>query len=234
MSDDQKKVEEASASTQSNGAEETASGVSLNGLIGRKLGMTQIFTDDGLRVPVTVVDLVTQKITQVKTGEKDGYDAVQVGAHPKKPQRCHKAERGHAKGAGEAGFSKFKEWRLKEGEPKVGGDIAIDIFKPGDKIHVAGLSKGKGFQGAVKRWGFRGITKGHGAGPVHRSLGSTGNCKSPSKVFKGKKMAGQMGHKRVTSKNCEVVNLDQENRLLVIKGSVPGAKNSWLELSFAK
>lgn len=224
--------EENQAQEQSNdqAVESKNSFVRLEGVLGIKSGMTQIFKEDGRRIPVTVIDLVPQVITQIKTEEKDGYSSVQVGAGPKKDHRSTKPEKGHVKKTGESGFYRFREWQLKEGEPAVGASVMCKDLKPGDLVDVAGISKGKGFQGGIKRWGFRGITHGHGAGPVHRSIGSTGNRKTPGRVFKGKKMPGHMGAKRVTARNCEVVELNLEKMYLVLKGSIPGSKNGWVEV----
>ncbi len=199
------------------------------GLIGRKVGMTRIFTEDGVSIPVTVIEATPNRVTQLRTEETDGYRALQVTAGDKKASRVNKAEAGHfAKAGVEAGRGLW-EFRLdnNEGEGiEVGGEITVEIFTENTKVDVAGTSKGKGFAGAIKRWNFKHQRNTHGNSLSHRAPGSIGQNQSPGKVFKGKKMAGQMGNKAVTTQSLELVRVDAENNLLLIKGAVPGATGS--------
>jgi large subunit ribosomal protein L3 len=196
------------------------------GLIGRKVGMTRIFTEDGVSIPVTVIEASPNRVTQLRTEETDGYRALQVTAGTKKANRVNKAKSGHfAKAGVEAGRGLW-EFRLdnNEGEGiEVGSEITVEIFADGAKVDVVGTSKGKGFQGAIKRWNFSHQRMTHGNSLSHRAPGSIGQNQSPGKVFKGKKMAGQMGNKAVTTQSLEVVRVDAENNLLLVKGAVPGA-----------
>jgi large subunit ribosomal protein L3 len=196
------------------------------GLIGRKVGMTRIFTEDGVSIPVTVIEASPNRVTQLRTEETDGYRALQVTAGTKKANRVNKAKAGHfAKAGVEAGRGLW-EFRLdnNEGEGiEVGSEITVEIFADGAKVDVVGTSKGKGFQGAIKRWNFSHQRMTHGNSLSHRAPGSIGQNQSPGKVFKGKKMAGQMGNKAVTTQSLEVVRVDAENNLLLVKGAVPGA-----------
>ncbi|MCE8021916.1 50S ribosomal protein L3 [Halomonas sp. MCCC 1A11036] len=198
------------------------------GLVGRKAGMTRVFTEDGASVPVTVIEVEPNRITSVKTVESDGYAAVQVTAGSRKAKHLTKAQAGqYAKAGVEAGRS-LMEFRLNAGEeaPEVGGELTVSLFEAGQKVDVAGTSKGKGFQGAVKRWNFRTQDATHGNSLSHRAPGSIGMCQTPGRVFKGKKMAGQMGNVRCTVQSLEVVRVDAERNLLLIKGAVPGATGS--------
>ena len=199
------------------------------GVIGRKVGMTRIFTDDGASVPVTVIEVEPNRITQLKTAETDGYRAVQVTTGERRASRVTKAAAGHfAKAGTEAGRGLW-EFRLNEGEGEdfaAGGEIKVDVFEVGQKIDVTGTSNGKGFQGGIKRHNFTMQDATHGNSVSHRSNGSIGQNQSPGRVFKGKKMSGHMGAARVTAQTLEVVRVDTDNNLLLIKGSVPGAKNS--------
>jgi len=199
------------------------------GVIGRKVGMTRVFTDDGASVPVTVIEVEPNRITQMKTAETDGYRAVQVTVGTRRASRVTKAAAGHfAKAGTEAGRGLW-EFRLNDGEGDdfaAGGEIKVDIFENGQKIDVTGTSNGKGFQGGIKRHNFTMQDATHGNSISHRSNGSIGQNQSPGRVFKGKKMSGQMGAKQITAQTLEVVRVDAENNLLLIKGSVPGAKNS--------
>jgi len=199
------------------------------GVIGRKVGMTRIFTDEGASVPVTVIEVEPNRITQMKTAETDGYRAVQVTVGERRASRVTKAMAGHfAKAGTEAGRGLW-EFRLGDGEGDdfaAGGEIKVDIFEDGQKIDVTGTSNGKGFQGGIKRHNFTMQDATHGNSISHRSNGSIGQNQSPGRVFKGKKMSGQMGAKRITTQTLEVVRVDTDNNLLLIKGSVPGAKNS--------
>ncbi len=194
------------------------------GLIGRKVGMTRVFTEDGVSIPVTVVEVEANRVSQVKTLETDGYAAIQVTAGSKKANRVNKAEAGHfAKAGVEAGRGLW-EFRLENGEEfAVGAELTVELFNETKKVDVTGTSKGKGFQGAVKRWNFRTQDMSHGNSLSHRAPGSIGQCQTPGRVFKGKKMAGHMGAERVTTQNLEIVRVDAERNLLLIKGAVPGS-----------
>ena len=194
------------------------------GLIGRKVGMTRVFTEEGVSIPVTVVEVEANRVSQVKTLETDGYAAIQVTAGSKKANRVNKAEAGHfAKAGVEAGRGLW-EFRLENGEEfEVGSELTVELFNETKKVDVTGTSKGKGFQGAVKRWNFRTQDMTHGNSLSHRAAGSIGQCQTPGRVFKGKKMAGHMGAERVTTQNLEIVRVDAERNLLLIKGAVPGS-----------
>ncbi|EWH09305.1 50S ribosomal protein L3 [Catenovulum agarivorans DS-2] len=198
------------------------------GLVGRKVGMTRIFTEDGASVPVTVIEVEANRVTQVKTVDSDGYRALQVTTGAKKASRVNKAQAGHfAKANVEAGRGLW-EFRLEDGEGEgieVGSEIKVELFSEIKKVDVTGTSKGKGFAGAIKRWNFHRQDMTHGNSLSHRAPGSIGQNQSPGKVFKGKKMAGHMGAERVTTQNLEVVRVDAERNLLLVKGAVPGATN---------
>lgn len=198
------------------------------GLIGRKVGMTRIFTEDGVSIPVTVIEVAGNRVTQVKTLETDGYRALQVTTGTKKANRITKPEAGHfAKSGVEAGRGLW-EMRLVDGEGEgieVGAELNVDIFADVAKVDVTGQSKGKGFQGGVKRWNFRTQDMTHGNSLSHRSNGSIGQNQTPGRVFKGKKMSGHMGAERVTTQNLTVVRVDVERNLLLVRGAVPGATN---------
>lgn len=196
------------------------------GLVGRKVGMTRVFQEDGASVPVTVIEVTANRVTQVKTEETDGYRALQVTTGDKKANRVNKPAAGHfAKAGVEAGRGLW-EFRLEDGEGDdfaVGSEITVEIFADTKKVDVTGISKGKGFQGAVKRWNFRTQDATHGNSLSHRAPGSIGQNQSPGRVFKGKKMAGQMGNKQITVQTLDVVRVDAERGLLLIRGAVPGA-----------
>ncbi|OEY66544.1 50S ribosomal protein L3 [Marinobacter sp. X15-166B] len=196
------------------------------GIVGRKAGMTRIFTEDGQSVPVTVVEVEPNRITQLKTLENDGYRAVQVTVGTRRSSRVTKAEAGHyAKAGVEAGRGVW-EFRLADGEGEdlaAGGEINASVFEEGQIVDATGRSKGKGFQGGVKRWNFAMQDATHGNSLAHRAPGSIGQNQTPGKVFKGKKMAGQMGNAQVTVQNLQVVRVDAERNLLLIRGAVPGA-----------
>ncbi|MCL1076545.1 50S ribosomal protein L3 [Shewanella dokdonensis] len=198
------------------------------GLIGRKVGMTRIFTEDGASIPVTVIEVEANRVTQVKTLENDGYRALQVTTGTKKANRVTKPEAGHfAKAGVEAGRGLW-EMRLADGEGEgieVGAELKVEIFADVAKVDVTGQSKGKGFQGGVKRWNFRTQDMTHGNSLSHRANGSIGQNQTPGRVFKGKKMSGHMGDERVTTQNLDVVRVDAERNLLLVKGAVPGAAN---------
>lgn len=198
------------------------------GLIGRKVGMTRIFTEDGVSIPVTVIEVEANRVTQVKTLENDGYRALQVTTGTKKANRITKPEAGHfAKAGVEAGRGLW-EMRLADGEGEgieVGAELNVGIFADVAKVDVTGQSKGKGFQGGVKRWNFRTQDMTHGNSLAHRANGSIGQNQTPGRVFKGKKMSGHMGAEQVTTQNLDVVRVDAERNLLLVKGAVPGATN---------
>ncbi|GAB5500840.1 MAG: 50S ribosomal protein L3 [Pseudohongiellaceae bacterium] len=197
------------------------------GLVGRKSGMTRIFTEEGASVPVTVVEVQPNRVTQIKTLETDGYSAIQVTAGARRASRVSKALAGHfAKASTEAGDGLW-EFRTEDLDGlELGGELKVDRFEAGQKVDVTGTSKGKGFQGGVKRHNFHMQDATHGNSLSHRAPGSIGQCQTPGRVWKGKKMAGQMGNVRNTTQSLEVVRVDLENNLLLIKGSLPGATGS--------
>lgn len=195
------------------------------GLIGKKIGMTQIFDEAGNAVPVTVVEAGPCVITQIKTMENDGYEAIQVGFGDVKVQRVNKPMKGHFDKANVAPKKTLKEFRLDDiSASNVGDILKADVFAAGDIVDVQGTSKGHGTSGAIKRWNFARLRMTHGTGPNHRHAGSLGACSSPSRVFKGKKMAGHYGHETVTVQNLKVVKVDVESNLIAIKGAIPGPK----------
>ncbi|AVP92292.1 50S ribosomal protein L3 [Aeromonas rivipollensis] len=196
------------------------------GLVGRKVGMTRIFTEDGVSIPVTVIEVEANRVTQVKSVETDGYNAIQVTTGSKKASRVTKPEAGHfAKAGVEAGRGLW-EFRLNNGETfTVGSELKVDLLADVKMVDVTGTSKGKGFAGTVKRHNFRTQDMTHGNSLSHRVPGSIGQNQTPGRVFKGKKMAGHMGAERVTTQNLELVRVDAERNLLLIKGAVPGATN---------
>ncbi len=195
-------------------------------ILATKVGMTQIFNDDGVLTPVTVLQAGPCVVTQVKTVENDGYSAVQVGFADKREKLVNKPEKGHFDKAGVPCKRFVREFKFENAEEyQVAQEIKADIFAAGDKVDVTAISKGKGFQGAIKRHGQHRGPMAHGS-KFHRHAGSNGAASDPSKVFKGKKMPGHMGHKRVTVQNLELVRVDAENNLLLVKGAVPGPKKS--------
>lgn len=195
------------------------------GLIGKKIGMTQIFDEAGNAVPVTVVEAGPCVVTQKKTTENDGYEAVQVGFGDVKVARVNKPMKGHFDKANVAPKKTLKEFRLDDiSSINVGDILKADVFAAGDVVDVKGTSKGHGIAGAIKRWNFSRLRMSHGTGPNHRHAGSLGACSSPSRVFKGKKMAGHYGHETVTVQNLTVVKVDAESNLIAIKGAIPGPK----------
>lgn len=198
------------------------------GLVGKKSGMTRIFTEDGVSVPVTVIEVSPNRVTQVRSLEKDGYAAIQVTSGERKAKHLTKAEAGHFAKAGVAAGKGLVEFRLAEGDEslEVGAELNVSLFEAGQKIDVTGTSKGKGFQGAVKRWNFRTQDATHGNSLSHRAPGSIGQCQTPGRVFKGKKMAGHMGAERSTVQSLEIVRVDAERNLLLVKGGIPGAPGS--------
>ena len=195
------------------------------GIVGRKTGMTRVFTADGTSIPVTVVEATPNRVTQVKTADTDGYSAVQITVGERKASRVSKPESGHFAKAGVAAGRGLWELRLADGveSPAVGEEITVSSFEAGQKVDVTGQSRGKGFQGVIKRWNFRMQDATHGNSRSHRAPGSIGQNQSPGRVFKGKKMAGHMGDERVTVQTLEVVRVDVERNLLLIKGAIPGA-----------
>jgi len=194
------------------------------GLVGRKIGMTRVFTEDGVSTPVTVIEIEPNRVSQLKTVETDGYNAVQVTVGSKKASRVTKPQAGHFAKAEAAAGSKVHEFRVEETDLEVGSEIKVTIFEDGQAIDVTGVTKGKGFAGVMKRYGFRGGDATHGNSISHRSAGSIGMCQTPGRVFKEKKMAGHMGDVQRTLQNLSVVRVDEERNLLLVKGSVPGAK----------
>ena len=197
----------------------------VKGIIGKKLGMTQIFDANGKVVPVTVVEAGPCPVVQKKTVEVDGYAAVQLGYAVQKQQRVTKPLKGHFAKADVAPQKVLKEFRFADTSAfEVGSVVKADVFAAGDKIDVTGTSKGKGTAGAIKRWNFSRLKETHGTGPVARHAGSLGACSDPSRVYKGKKLAGHLGAERVTIQNLDIVKVDAENNLIAIKGAIPGPK----------
>ncbi len=194
-------------------------------LIGKKSGMTRIFTEDGASIPVTVIEVTPNRVTQVRSPEVDGYSAVQVTAGSRKAKHLTKAQAGHFAKAGVEAGRIVREYRLADGEeaPVVGSDLTVSLFEAGQLIDVIGTSKGKGFQGVIKRWNFSMQDATHGNSLSHRAPGSIGQNQTPGRVFKGKKMAGHMGAERVTVQSLEIVRVDLDRNLLLVKGAVPGA-----------
>ena len=195
------------------------------GLIGKKIGMTQFFDEKGNVIPVTVLEVGPCAVVQKKTEEKDGYNALQLGYGDVKIARVNKPMKGHFAKADVAPKKVLKEFRFDDTDSlNVGDIIKADVFAAGEKVDVCGTGKGKGYAGAIKRWNFGRLKETHGSGPVVRHQGSMGACSDPSRVFKGKKMAGHLGCERVTIQNLDVVKVDAENNLIAVKGAVPGAK----------
>ena len=195
------------------------------GIIGKKIGMTQIFDENGNVIPVTVIEAGPCAVVQKKTVENDGYSAVQLGFSDAKVNRVNKPLKGHFAKGDVAPKKVLREFRLEDDSALNVGDIVkADIFADGEYVDVTGTSKGKGYQGTIKRWNGSRLKETHGTGPVHRHAGSMGACSTPSRIFKGKKMPGHMGAERVTVQNLIVAKVDAENNLLAIKGAVPGPK----------
>lgn len=201
---------------------------SRTGLIAKKVGMTRVFNDSGKNVPVTVLHVDGLQVIAHRTVEKNGYSAVQLGAFAQKAQRLSKPQAGHFRKAGVEAKKILAEFRINGELPAVGTEIKVDHFQPGQMVDISGLSKGRGMQGAMYRWNFGGGRASHGNSLSHRVLGGTGSRQDPGKVFKGKKMAGHMGVENITIQNLEVVKVDVENGLLLVKGSVPGNTGSVL------
>ena len=193
------------------------------GIVGRKAGMTRVFTDEGVSVPVTVIEADPNRITQIKTQDSDGYDAIQVTAGEVKQNRVSRPEAGHFAKANTGAGRGLWEFRGEAAEEAgVGTELTVEQFEAGQKVDVRGISKGKGYAGTIKRWNFRGQDNTHGNSISHRAPGSIGQCQTPGRVFKGKKMSGHMGAAKVTTQNLEVVRVDADRNLLMIKGAVPG------------
>ena len=203
------------------------------GLVGRKAGMTRVFTDAGETVPVTVIEVLPNRVTQVKSADKDGYRAVQVTYGTRRPQLYSKSVAGHYAKASVAPGRALVEFRLDAGdktEVKAGGEVKADIFKEGEKVDVTGTTIGKGFAGGMKRWNFGGLRATHGVSISHRSIGSTGGRQDPGKTWKNKKMPGHMGVDRITTLNLRVVQTDVERGLILVEGAVPGSKGGWISV----
>jgi large subunit ribosomal protein L3 len=201
------------------------------GLLGKKIGMTRVYSEMGHAIPVTVIEAGPCVVLQKKTESKEGYNAIQVGFGPKKEARMNKPLAGHCSAAGKGGFYHIKEFRVSDPESyELGQEIQLaELFKIGDEIHISGLSKGRGFQGVVKRHGFKGGRKTHGS-MFHRRPGSIGCSAWPSRVVKGKKMPGRMGNELLTRKNLTVIDVRADENILLVKGSVPGAKDGLLQI----
>ena len=201
-------------------------------IIGRKLGMTQIFDEDGNVTPVTVIEAGPCTVIQKKTVETDGYEALQLGFADAAENRVNKPEKGHFAKAGSAPKKFLREFKL-DGEYNVGDVIKADVFAEGDVVDISGVSKGKGTAGTIKRYGAHRLPMSHGAGPVHRSVGSTGMNSDPSRVFKGTRMPGRMGNEKITVQNLVIVKVDTENNVIAVKGAVPGNKGGIVTVTAA-
>lgn len=194
-------------------------------IIGKKIGMTQIFDADGKVIPVTVIEAGPCSVTQIKTEEKEGYNAVQLGFADVQERKLNKPQLGHLKKAGEAVKKYLKEFRLDDmSSYKLGDVLKADVFAEGDSVDITGISKGKGYAGVIKRYDAHRSPMSHGAGPMHRHQGSMGTCSDPSRIFKGKMMPGQMGNEQVTVQNLDVVKVDAEMNMIAVRGAVPGPK----------
>ena len=203
-------------------------------IIGRKVGMTQVFTDDGRVEPVTVIEAGPCYVTQIKTVEKDGYNSVQVAFGDIKAKNVNKCQTGAFKKAGVEPKRVLKEFRYNDTSKfTVGQEIKADMFTAGDMVDVSGVTKGHGFTGVIKRWNQRRLKMTHGVGPVHREVGSMGANSTPSRVFKGKKMPGHYGHEAVTVQNLKVVKVDADRNIILVKGAIPGPKNSVVTIKSA-
>jgi len=203
----------------------------VKSIVGKKLGMTQVFDERGNVVPVTVIQAGPCPVVQVKTMENDGYEAVQLGYGDIRVKKVNKPMKGHFDKSGTAPKRHLKEFALDG--LQVGDIVKAGVFESGEKVDVVGTSKGKGTAGVIKRWNFSRIKETHGSGPVHRHGGSLGACSTPSRVMKGKKMAGRLGHERVTIQNLTVIKVDDDNNLLAIKGAVPGPRGGIVLISSA-
>lgn len=201
------------------------------GLLGKKIGMTRVYSEQGQAIPVTVIEAGPCVVLQKKTETKDGYNAIQVGFGPKKEARLNKPEAGHCKAASRGGFYHMKEFRVVDPETyELGQEIQlVELVKIGDEVQISGTSKGRGFQGVIKRHGFKGGRKTHGS-MFHRRPGSIGCSAWPSRVIKGKKMPGRMGNEKITKKNLTVIDVRADEHIMLVKGSVPGAKEGLLQI----
>jgi large subunit ribosomal protein L3 len=201
--------------------------MALDGIIGRKLGMTQVYTAEGRLVPVTVIQAGPCTVVTTRRAERDGYVAAQLGFSPAKPQRVSKPLAGQFTKAGTGAFSVLREFRFAEGEPPaIGSEVKVaDVFQPGQHVHVTGVSKGRGTAGVIKRHHFSGFPASHGTHETFRHGGSIGNRSYPGRVFKGKRMAGRLGAERITTRNLVVVAVRPDDNLLLVRGAVPGARN---------
>ncbi|NDR58048.1 50S ribosomal protein L3 [Aliiruegeria sabulilitoris] len=205
-----------------------------SGVIAKKVGMTRLFLEDGKQIPVTVLQLDNLQVVDQRTMDRDGYTAVQLGAGSAKAKRTSQAMRGHFSAANVAPKRKVAEFRVDPANLiEVGAEISAEHYVAGQKVDVSGTSIGKGFAGAMKRHNFGGLRASHGVSISHRSHGSTGQCQDPGRVFKGKKMAGHMGAARVTTQNLEVVRIDADRGLIMVKGAVPGSKGGWVTIKDA-
>jgi large subunit ribosomal protein L3 len=204
----------------------------MAGLIGKKVGMTRIFNEEGVQIPVTVIEAGPCPVVEVRSQERDGYKAIQLGYGAKKASRSSRAEMGHVAKAGlEAAPRLIREFRIEEGEEyEVGQQLTVELFEAGDRVKVTGRSKGRGFQGVVKRYGFAGRPASHGH-PMSRTPGSIGPGTDPSRVIKGKKLPGRMGGDRTSIRNMQIVRVDGDRNLLFVKGGVPGARNGYVLIS---
>ncbi|MHC4887123.1 MAG: 50S ribosomal protein L3 [Planctomycetota bacterium] len=205
----------------------------VRGMLGRKVGMTQFWNDDGQRIGVTVIEFPENRVLQVKSGEREGYDALQLGIDEKDEKHSNKPEKGHSKASGGVVCRFVRELRLTDAaEVEAGATLSLtDTFEGVQKVAISGITKGKGFAGVMKRHGFGGYRATHGVKTHHRHPGSIGQCADPGKVFKGKKMPGQMGAKQVTTKGMKIVKLIPEKNVMLVKGAVPGANGGYLTVS---
>lgn len=204
-----------------------------NAILGKKIGMSQIFTAEGVVIPVTVVEAGPCLVSQIKTKEKDGYEAVQLAFSDTKANRLTKPELGHLKKANIEPKKYLKEFKISADGLQLGSEIKCDVFKVGDIVDVSGYTKGRGFSGVIKRWNAHGLDASHGIGPVHRSPGSLSANSDPSRVFKNRKLPGQYGNEKVTIQNLEIAKVDVDRNLLLVKGAIPGAKGSVVTISSA-
>lgn len=203
----------------------------MKGIIGKKLGMTRIFNEKGESVPVTVIEAGPCPVVEIKTDERDGYNAIQIGFGKRKPGNVNKPSRGRFEKAGVDAARILREVRVNDPSGyEVGGELKADLFAAGDLVRVTGYSKGKGFQGVVKRWGFHGSPKSHGS-RNQREPGSIGQCATPAKVWKNRKMPGHAGHERVTVRNLEVIQVDADRNIITVRGAVPGHNNGYVMVS---
>ena len=202
----------------------------MSGLLGKKIGMTSLYDENGKNIPCTVIQAGPCPVTQVRTSEVDGYEALQLGFDDKTDKSATMAEKGHFKKAGASVKSRVVEFQGFEGDYKLGDQVTVDVFKEGEFVDVSGISKGKGFQGVVKRHGFRGSESTHGQQSMSRAPGSVGAASYPARIFKGMRMGGQMGNKKVKVTNLKVLKVVEEKNLLIVKGCVPGHKNAYLTI----